>query len=168
MAKLWLFLELANLLVFTLYIAPGKQPPGARMLIPAAATKLLRLMWLLPILAFGYSLFLDSPVTSLDWLCLLMTVAGSGLVIKGKRDLGRYHTWAGYYLPGAPRLKSGIFKWLAHPMYTGIIMVIVSCSLVYFTRLPVFLSAVALASCLYIVTFLLIVAVRERNALIVQ
>lgn len=165
MSTVWLFLELLNLVVFTLFIVPRRQPENAKELIPASATTMLRIMWLLPILAFGFSLFIAHPVMPLDWVCLALAVTGTILVIKGKRDLGSYHTWAGYYLPGAPALKRGIFRWIAHPMYTGIILVILSCSLVYLTRLPGYLSAIALACCFYIVSFLLIVAGRESKHL---
>lgn len=165
MGQLWQWLEFANLLTFTLFIIPRRQPTAASPLITPLATHLLRAMFLLPILAFGYSLFITQQVSGFDWLCLGIALIGTLLVIKGKRDLGQWHTWAGTWLPGAPTIRTGIYRWLPHPMYTGIILTIVSCSLVYITRLPVLLSALALLCCLYIVTFLLVVAVRERRHL---
>jgi Isoprenylcysteine carboxyl methyltransferase (ICMT) family. len=120
-------------------------------------------MWLLPILAFGYSLVISREVFVIDWLCLAIAFIGTLLVIKGKRDLGSWHTWAGTWLPGAPRVKDGIFRWLPHPMYTGIILTIISCSLIYITRLPGLVSLLALLCCLYIVSFLVIVAFREQR-----
>ena len=166
MAHLWQWLALANLLLFTFFIFPRRQPADAMPLIAPLATQILRAMWLLPILAYGYSLFISSQVSALDWLFLGIAFVGTLLLIKGKRDLGRWHSWAGTWLPGAPKIKTGIFRWLPHPMYTGIILTIVSCSLVYVTRLPGYLSALALLCCLYIVTFLVIVGSREQRHLL--
>lgn len=166
MAMLWMLLELANLIVFTLFILPRPQPTGARPLLPIAATRLLRLTFLIPILAFGYSLFFNQLTSPADWACLAIAIIGNVLVIKGKHDLGNSHTWTGYHLPGAKRIRSGIFAWIAHPMYTGIILVIVSCSLVYITRLPLWLSGLALICCFYIVAFLILAALRENRQLL--
>lgn len=58
------------------------------------------------------------------------------------------------------------FCLIAHPMYTGIILVIISCSLVYITRLPIWLSALGLICCFYIVGFLIMAALREDRQLV--
>ncbi|WP_434642189.1 methyltransferase [Klebsiella sp. I138] len=165
MATVWLFLALLNLVVFTAFIIPHKQPAEARPLFPVAAIKLLRLMWLIPILIFGYSLSVVTAISMVEWTCLAIAVIGNVLVIKGKHDLGRRHTWAGYYLPGASAIRTGIFRWLPHPMYTGIVLVILSCSMIYVARLPAYMSAIALICCVYIIVFLLIAAYRESKVL---
>lgn len=46
MATLWMLLELANLIIFTLFILPRRQPADARPLLPFIATQLLRLTFL--------------------------------------------------------------------------------------------------------------------------
>lgn len=46
MATVWLFLALLNLVVFTAFIIPRKQPAEASPLFPVAAIKLLRSWWL--------------------------------------------------------------------------------------------------------------------------
>lgn len=109
MATLWLILELANLIVFTLVILPRKQPVNARPLLPITATRLLRLTFLIPILVFGYSLFFNHQIGPVEWGCLILAIVGNALVIKGKWDLGESHTWTGYYLPSAKRVTRGIF-----------------------------------------------------------
>ena len=166
MTTLWLLLELANLIAFTLVILPRKQPVNARPLLPVTATRLLRLTFLIPILVFGYSLFFSHQIGPVEWGCLILAIVGNALVIKGKWDLGESHTWTGYYLPRAKRVTRGIFAWIAHPMYTGIILVIISCSLVYITRLPIWLSALGLICCFYIVGFLIMAALRENRQLV--
>lgn len=67
MTTLWLLLELANLIVFTLVILPRKQPVNARPLLPVIATHLLRLTFLIPILVFGYSLFFSHQIGPVEW-----------------------------------------------------------------------------------------------------
>lgn len=161
----FILVQLINLAIFTAFILARKERADAVPLIDIRAIKLLRLTYPLPILAFAWSLFLVTNVTPLDWVCLLIAVTGTVLVVKGKLDLGTHHTWAGYYLPHAERIKSGIFSWIAHPMYAGIIMVILSCSAVYMTRLPWSISALALICCAYTSLFLIVVALREEKLL---
>ncbi|ALD75589.1 MULTISPECIES: hypothetical protein [Citrobacter freundii complex] len=45
-------------------------------------------------------------------------------------------------------------------------LVIISCSLVYITRLPMWLSALGLICCFYIVGFLIMAALREDRQLV--
>lgn len=166
METAWRMLELINLLLFTAFIIPRKQPAKAQPLLPVGATTFLRLTWLLPVLAFGTSLFIPHQISGIEWSSLVIAVIGNALVIKGKRDLGASHTWAGYYLPGAPVVRSGIFHWLPHPMYTGITLMILSCSAIYITRLPLYATVPALLCCMYIIGFLVVAALRETQHLL--
>ena len=166
MNTFFLLFQLINLAIFTAFILAKKERPDAIPLIDIRAIKLLRLTYPLPILAFAWSLFLVENVMALDWVCLVIAVVGTVLVVKGKTDLGAYHTWAGYYLPYSSRIRRGIFSWLPHPMYAGIIMVILSCSAVYVTRLPWYISAFALICCAYTSLFLIVVALREEKLLV--
>lgn len=163
MDRVWISIEFLNLVIFTAFILHRKEHPGVKPLISTSAIHLLKVMYLLPILAFAWSLWLTDTVSLLDWGCLIVALFGNLLVIKGKRDLGASHTWVGYWLPHAPIIRTGIFAWLSHPMYTGISLVILSCSVVYLTRLPLPVSVLALLCCAYIVGFLVIAAVREER-----
>lgn len=166
MDKLFIDIELVNLLIFTLFIYEHKGKAGMKPLIDLRAIQLLKATYLLPIIAFGWSLSVPAPVTAFDWFCLLLAIGGTTLVVKGKLDLGQNHTWAGYYLPNGKIVRNGIYRWLPHPMYTGIFMVILSCSAVYIVRLHWAISAVALVCCAYVVVFLSIVAMREQRLFI--
>lgn len=166
MATLWLLLELANLIVFTLVILPRKQPVNARPLLPITATRLLRLTFLIPIPVFGYSLFFSHQIGPVEWGCLILAIVGNVLVIKGKWDLGRATRGQATIYPAPKGLRAAFLPWIAHPMYTGIILVIISCSLVYITRLPIWLSALGLICCFYIVGFLIMAALREDRQLV--
>ncbi|SFQ97763.1 MULTISPECIES: methyltransferase [unclassified Enterobacter] len=166
MNTLYLLIQLANLVVFVVFIYDKPNKPGVLPLIDPRAITLLKILYPLPILTFAYSLFLPAVITHLDWIAMGLAIIGTGLVVKGKIDLGESHTWAGYYLPHAPVVEDGIFRWLAHPMYCGIIIVILSCSTVYVTRLPWFVSMIALLCCIYIIAFLILAARREEGLLL--
>ena len=157
--------QLITLGLFTVFISDRRQKPGMAPLVHRGATRFLKVSYLFPIAAYGYSLFrIESPGT-VDWVSLIFAVVATALVIKGKLDLGSHHTWTGYYLKGGPRTRNGIYGVLPHPMYTGIVLMISACSLVYLFRLPWYLTAAALLSCVYVVTFLVLAARREEAAL---
>lgn len=157
--------QIVTLLVFTLFISDRRQKHGMTPLVNPKATILLKASYLFPIGAYGYSLLALDALGLVDWISFFGAVLGTILVVKGKLDLGSHHTWTGYYIKGGQRTIRGIYRWLPHPMYTGITMMIVSCSLVYVFRLPWYVSAAALASCTYVVVFLGVAARREDRVL---
>ncbi|MBK9304784.1 MAG: hypothetical protein IPM94_13155 [bacterium] len=158
-------IQLLALFVFTAFISDKRKKPGMTPLIDQRATRILKASYLFPIAAYGYSLFLLRRINALDWVSLAFAVAATCLVVKGKRDLGKHHTWTGYHLVGGRRSRNGIYAVLPHPMYSGIILMISACSLVYVTRLPWYLSTAALISCAYVVVFLVVAARRESRML---
>lgn len=157
--------QLATLLLFTVFISDKRKRPGMAPLIDPRATRVLKASYLFPIAAYGYSLILLRKVGPVDWIALFCAAVATFLVVRGKLDLGRHHTWTGYHLEGGHRTRNGIYAILPHPMYTGIVLMISSCSLVYVSRLPWCLSVAALAACAYVVAFLVVAAKRESRAL---
>jgi len=158
-------LQIITLVLFTVFISDRRQKPGMTPLVHPKATRFLKLSYLFPILAYGYSLFRIQTVGVLDWFSLVFAVVATILVIKGKLDLGSHHTWTGYYLKGSQRIRRGIYGLIPHPMYTGIILMISACSLVYLFRLPWYMTAAAFISCSYVVAFLVLAAQREDTVL---
>lgn len=165
MHLVYVAIQLLALIVFTAFISDKRKKPGMTPLIDQRATRLLKASYLFPIAAYGYSLFLLRSISFLDWISMVFAIAATCLVVKGKRDLGLHHTWTGYHLAGGHRSRNGIYAVLPHPMYSGIILMISACSLVYITRLPWYLSAAALVSCAYVVVFLVVAARRESRVL---
>jgi len=157
--------QLAILGLFTAFISDRRQKPGMTPLVNQRATKFLKASYLFPILAYGYSLFRIKTLGAIDWVSLVFAALATFLVVRGKVDLGAHHTWTGYYLKGGQRTRNGIYGVLPHPMYTGIILMITACSLVYLFRLPWYLTAAALLSCSYVVGFLVLAARRESRVL---
>ena len=157
--------QIITLGLFTAFISDRRKKPGMTPLVDQKATKFLKVSYMFPIAAYGYSLFRIKTLGTVDWFSLVFAVVATFLVIKGKLDLGAHQTWTGYYLKGSQRIRSGIYGWLPHPMYTGIILMISACSLVYLFRLPWYLTTAALISCSYVVVFLVLAARREERVL---
>ena len=157
--------QITTLGLFTAFISDRRQKPGMVPLVDQKATKFLKLSYLLPIAAYGYSLFRITNLGIVDWISLAFAVLATFLVIKGQLDLGSRHTWTGYYIQGNSRIRDGIYGLMPHPMYTGIILMIFACSLVYVFRLPWYLNTAALLSCSYVVIFLVTAARREERML---
>jgi protein-S-isoprenylcysteine O-methyltransferase Ste14 len=151
--------------LFTAFISDRRQKPGMTPLVDQKATKFLKVSYLFPIAAYGYSLFRIQSLGTVDWLSLAFAAIATFLVVRGKLDLGAHHTWTGYYLKGGQRTRNGIYGFLPHPMYTGIILMISACSLVYLFRLPWYFTTAALVSCSYVVVFLVLAARREEKIL---
>lgn len=157
--------QILTLGLFTAFISDRRQKPGMTPLVNQQATKILKMSYFFPIAAYGYSLFRIKSLGTVDWVSLVFAAIATFLVIRGKLDLGSHHTWVGYYLEGGRRTRNGIYGILPHPMYTGIILMISACSLVYLFRLPWYLTAAALISCSYVVVFLVTAARREERML---
>ena len=157
--------QVITLGLFTAFISDRRQKPGMAPLVNQKATKFLKVSYLFPIAAYAYSLFRIKSLGTVDWISLAFAVLATFLVIRGKLDLGSHHTWTGYYLKGGSRTRRGIYGVLPHPMYTGIILMISACSLVYLYRLPWYLTSAALISCSYVVVFLVLAARREEKML---
>ena len=81
MNTFFILAQLLNLGIFTAFILARKDKPEAKPLIDIRAIQLLRLTYLLPIIAFAWSLFFVEYVTPLDWVCLLIAIAGTVLVV---------------------------------------------------------------------------------------
>jgi protein-S-isoprenylcysteine O-methyltransferase Ste14 len=161
----YIALQASLLVVFTIFISDRRKKPGMTPLISPGATKALKMSYLFPIGAYAYSLLTIVDVRPVDWAGFSVAVSGTFLVVKGRIDLGADHTWAGYYLRGNSRTTRGVYRWFAHPMYAGIILMIGSCGLVCVPRLPWYINVAALLSCAYVVGFLIFAARLEQRVL---
>ena len=132
-----------------------------RPLINPAATIFLKCSYVLPIFAYAWGLAILEHVHSLDILALFFTTVGTILAFLAKHHLGENHSWAGYYLEGNKRIRCGIYCFLDHPMYLGIVLMIVGGAFVFLPRLPMWQSVIASLFIVYVVIYLLIVSRRE-------
>jgi len=160
---LYCFLELFVIVAFCIFISDRRRKPGMEPLVNPRATLILKLCYPAPILVWIYTLTILNRVTTVDWLALVFVSLGAFLVIKAKCDLGSKHTWTGYHLPGATRITRGLYGYIKHPMYTGIITVIVAGMMVLIPRLPFWLIMVTSLLNIYNVGFLVAAARREST-----
>ena len=63
-----------------------------------------------------------SFIPALGWTMLAVTVAANGLRWWCIATLGPRWTARGIVLPGAPLVRSGPYRWLAHPNYVAVIV----------------------------------------------
>lgn len=80
---------------------------------------------LLPLYCLGYLSvlygFLET-VTYVDWTAFMITVLSLALIMKAKIDLKDWYTWPGQFKHGPYLIKTGVYTWIRHPVYTGIFM----------------------------------------------
>ena len=116
-----------------------------------------------PILAWMFSVLMASSLEIRDWLALIISVFATSLTFAAKRELGQAHVWAGYFRADTVRVSSGVYRVFSHPMYVGIVSVMVAGTLFMFNRLPhpVFIGVVA--SEVWITGFLVVTARRETR-----
>lgn len=151
--------------VFVVFVSDHRRKPAALPLIHPSVILLTKVCYLVPISVWGYAFFKLQDIMTLDWIGLLIAAVGVATTVKAKIDLGKSHTWAGYYLPGAPRVTTGLYRYLRHPMYVGIIAVIVGGYVFALPRFPIWLIGPMTCVNVWIIVFLIVVARRETRLL---
>ncbi len=151
--------------VFVVFISDQRRKPSTEPLIGRGIIFVTKICYWAPASVFTYSIIIARHITTLDWISLSIAVVGTLFTVKSKIDLGEYHTWAGYYRPGATRVTSGLYRYFRHPMYVGIITVIVAGYIFAVPRLPIWITVTTTVVNLWIVSFLILAARRETRLL---
>ncbi len=167
---LFKLVQLAVLVVLIIFISDFRKKKDMVPLIGEKWTALLKMAYLIPLAIYVHALLLMKSIARLDFVALGMTLLGTFLVIRAKRDLAARHTWAGYCLKTAPFIARGIYAYIRHPLYTGIYIVVLGSLFTIIPRLNLSLSimlpAAALFSVSYVMCFLVFLANRETHALL--
>ena len=104
--------------------------------------KVLQLSWFALMIAEVW--WLDRPfVPPLAAIALLATIAGQGLRYLSMRSLGRRWTLPLITIPGAPAVDSGIYRYLRHPNWLGVILEIAAVPLIHTAYLTSLVFSVA-------------------------
>jgi len=95
----------------------------------------------LPALVAMHALFPAALVTEvlalgarpgrLTWLWLGLFAAAQLLRMASIRALGEFWTARVIVLPGAPRIRSGVYRWLRHPSYVAVVIELLSAPLMF-------------------------------------
>jgi len=156
-------LQFLVLLIFVGCISDVRNKQGMLPLVNTWLIVGVKCCYPLPISLYGYVLLtLKQPRLS-DILALVLTACGTFLAVKAKVDLGRHHTWAGYYLENGALCTTGVYAWLRHPLYTGIGLFVGGALLTIILHASWVVTLIVLVTVLAIIPFLIVVARRETN-----
>jgi len=132
--------------------------------IPIISTKvssLTKIFYPIPMLVWIYAIARAGAISPTDWLSLVIAIPGIALTVRGKWDIGECHAWAGYFRTDTPKICWGAYRFLNHPMYTGIVLVIIAAASFTGPRLSRWPLVAFLSVNSWIGSFLIVVARRE-------
>lgn len=87
--------------------------------------------WLVACAAEAWFAVPEPPPTVLWVGALIVLAVGQALRLLAMRALGERWTARVIVLPGAPLVEHGLFRWIRHPNYVGVILEIAALPLVY-------------------------------------
>ncbi len=162
--------QLGVLAVLTVFISDFRQKKGMVPLVGEKWTSLLKITYLIPLAAYVDILLSMRSVAPLDYAALAMTLLGTFLVVRSRRDLAAGHTWSGYRMEAEAFTARGIYAWIRHPLYAGIFVVVSGSLCSILPRIDLSLSlalpVAALVCISYVLCFLVFTARRETVLLL--
>jgi protein-S-isoprenylcysteine O-methyltransferase Ste14 len=147
------------------FISDFKRKAGMVPLISEKWTSVLKLLLLVPLFAYAYTLLTLNGVTSVDLLSFGLTLLGTGLVVKAKVDLARHHTWTGFCLDAPKLVAHGIYSYIRHPLYAGVYLFVSGLTLTVILHASLYMVVPACLALTYILSFLAVSASRETRRL---
>lgn len=159
-------IQLLILLTFLVFISDLRKKEGMKPLLSSSLTLFAKVFYLGALGYYGYMVTTLERLLISDFIAIGLAFLGMLLVVKAKRDLGRSHTWAGYFMGSSKLIVEGIYAWIRHPVYTGIYIFILGGLSMLIPRAGGFsiLGIAILSAC--IMAFLAIVARLETKLLI--
>ncbi len=152
------------LLVFVVSVSDLRRKAGIALIHPRII-RFVKVSYLVPISLYGYVLTQVGNPRPADFVGVMLTLCGTILVVKAKRDLGDQHTWAGYGHPRPRIVRTGVYRWLAHPLYTGIILFIIGALCTITAHASALVITIVFVAVTYIIGFLAVVSSRETKHL---
>lgn len=130
--------------------------------------RIMKYGYLIPQLSCLYFVWKLQSISYNLWICLFLMVVGILIVLSAKFELGNRHSWAGYVSTNSQDYcVTGVYAWVRHPLYLGIMVIVVGLG---FVVIPNFMVQLQLA-CTYLIgslitfIFLFISANRETEYL---
>lgn len=146
---------------FVVAISDHRRKERTVPLINTKISSFTKILYPIPMLVWVYAIAGAGVLSWTDWLSLMIAFPGIALTVKGKMDIGDCHAWAGYFRTDTPRICTGIYRFLSHPMYIGIVLVIIAASSFTWPRLPRWPLVAFLSVNSWIGSFLIVVARHE-------
>jgi len=157
--------QTAIILVFTIFISDFRKKNQMIPLINPRLTLLLKFCNPIPILITLVTFWIMQEITVSDLVALCCAALGTYIAAKAKLDLGKFHTWTGYFAGGPEFITSGLYSVIRHPLYTGIFLFIFASGLTVISHAPWPGVVLFVSSCTYITIFLITSARSETAAL---
>lgn len=114
----------AVLAVFGFFISDFRRKTGMVPLLDRRAIVVMKLCYPVPVLTYVYIIATLKSLNTLDFVALLLTTSGTLLLALAKTHLGASHAWTGHYRADVPIITHGVYRWIRHPLYVGIAIVI--------------------------------------------
>ena len=159
------FCQAAVALTFAVFISDFKRKAGMVPLISEKWTRVLKLLLLVPLFVYAYALLTLNGILTVDLFGFVLTLLGTGLVVKAKVDLARHHTWTGFCLDAPQLVSRGIYSYIRHPLYAGVYLFVSGLTLTVALHTSLYLVVPAGLALTYILSFLAVSASRETRKL---
>lgn len=154
------------LFVFAFFISDFRKKEKMKPLYSSTIIILLKVLYLVPISIFIYTVIKIQTLLLYDYILPFIMCIGAFLVVKSKLDLGHHHTWVGYFSENPGFVCKGIYSYIRHPLYAGIYIIIIFCSVSIAIHNPIYIGILNAAICLFILGFIFISAHKETSFLI--
>jgi len=159
------FCQAVVAITFALFISDFKRKPGMVTLINEKWTYVLKMLLLVPLFVYAYTLISVVSGSLADWFSFGLTFLGTSLVAKAKVDLSRHHTWTGFCMETPKLVAHGIYSYIRHPLYAGVYFFVFGLTLTVALNSNFYLTLPVGLAILYILSFITVSASRETRRL---
>ena len=155
------------LLIFAFFVSDFRNKEGMNALVNRKWILLIKILYAIPVLLYSDVLVTLENIQITDSIGLFSTLAATLMVVKAKKDMGQYHTWAGHKLNDTRMITRGIYSLIRHPLYTGIFVFMFGALIISVNHNPfnLFLSVIAVMIVAFLMVFLVMMAIRESRYL---
>lgn len=167
MVALYQVVQTALLAMFAIAISDIRRKDNMSATFQLGWLALLKAVYLVPLAIYGYTLLALQALTWLDAVAITLTAIGTFLAVRAKIDLGAQHAWVGYHRDGTQVVTHGIYSYIRHPIYSGILFFIAGGLSIALPRVSTLAVALGGLSLVYIIGFLSLAARRESHRLTV-
>jgi protein-S-isoprenylcysteine O-methyltransferase Ste14 len=150
---------------FAVFISDFKRKVGMVPLISEKWTYVLKMLLLVPLFVYAYTLLTLNGIVPADFAGFGLTSLGTVLVVKAKRDLAKHHTWTGFCMNAPKLVARGIYSYIRHPLYVGVYLFVFGLLLTVALHASWHLVLLAGLALVYILSFLAVSASRETGRL---
>ncbi len=161
-------LGLIILFIFVFFVSDFRNKEGMISLVSKKWVLVIKILYAIPVLLYIYVLMMSGNIQISDSIGLLFTLGGTWMVVKAKKDMGQYHTWAGHKLSTTKMITKGIYSVIRHPLYTGIFVFIFGGFIISVNHNPfnLYLTVIAIVIIAFIMVFLVMMAFQESKSLL--